>query len=84
MTPLNQRRLEIFKSNRRGVWSLRIFLGLFVVSLFAEFIANDKPIVFSYENELYFPMLFRYMETDLGGRTRVRGRIPRPVRHRPH
>ncbi|MCH2353843.1 MAG: ABC transporter permease, partial [Pseudomonadales bacterium] len=37
------------------------------MSLFAEFIANDKPIVFSYENELYFPMLFRYMETDLGG-----------------
>ncbi len=67
MTPLSRRRLEIFKSNRRGVWSLRIFLGLFVMSLFAEFIANDKPIVFSYENELYFPMLFRYMETDLGG-----------------
>ena len=67
MTPLNQRRLEIFKSNRRGVWSLLIFLGLFVVSLFAEFIANDKPIVFSYENELHFPMLFRYTETDLGG-----------------
>ena len=42
-------------------------MGLFVMSLFAEFIANDKPIVFSYENELYFPMLFRYMETDLGG-----------------
>ena len=67
MTPLNQRRLEIFKSNRRGVWSLRIFLGLFVVSLFAEFIAIDKPIVFSFQDELYFPMLFLYTETDLGG-----------------
>ena len=67
MTPLNQRRREIFKTNRRGVWSLRIILGLSVVSLFAEFIANDKPIVFSYENELHFPMLFRYTETDLGG-----------------
>ena len=67
MTPLNQRRLEIFKSNRRGVWSLRIFLGLFVVSLLAEFIANDKPIVFSFQDELYFPMLFLYTETDLGG-----------------
>ena len=43
LSPLNRRRWENFKANRRGYWSLWIFLVLFVVSLFAEFIANDKP-----------------------------------------
>ena len=44
LSPLNKRRWENFKANRRGYWSLWIFLTLFIVSLFAEFIANDKPI----------------------------------------
>ena len=42
MSPINQRRIENFKANRRGYWSLWIFLVLFIVSMFSEFIANDK------------------------------------------
>ncbi len=67
MTPLNQRRLGNFKANKRGYYSLWIFLVLFVLSLFAEFIANDKPIVFSHHGELYFPVWFTYTEAELGG-----------------
>jgi microcin C transport system permease protein len=47
LSPLNKRRLQNFKANRRGYWSLWIFLVLFVLSLFSEFIANDKPIIAS-------------------------------------
>ncbi len=67
MSPINQRRLEIFKSNRRGYWSFWIFLAMFIVSLFAEFIANDKPIVFSHQGELYFPLVTTVTEIELGG-----------------
>ncbi len=44
LSPLNQRRLKNFKANRRGYWSFWIFMVLFVLSLFAEFLANDRPI----------------------------------------
>src|SRR3990170_2567874 len=67
ISPLNERRWQIFKAHRRGYWSLRIFLVLFVLSLFAEFIANDKPLVLSYDGGLYFPVLVSYPETDFGG-----------------
>lgn len=67
MSPLNQRRLANFKANRRGYYSLWIFGFIFTVSLFTEFIANDKPILFSHNGELHFPMLFSYSEKDLGG-----------------
>ena len=67
MSPINERRLELFKSNRRGYYSFWIFLVLFVMSMFAEFIANDKPIVFSHQGELHFPMFTMYTETRLGG-----------------
>lgn len=67
MTPLNERRLANFKANRRGYYSLWIFTTLFTLSLFAEFIANDAPIVFSKGGELHFPVLFTYTETELGG-----------------
>lgn len=66
-TSLNQRRWALFKANRRGFWSLWIFLLLFVVSLFAEFIANDKPIVASYKNELLLPLFNDYPEEKFGG-----------------
>ena len=52
-TALNKRRWQTFKANRRGFWSLWIFLFLFVISLFAEFIANDKPILVEYEGQYY-------------------------------
>jgi len=67
LSPLNQRRWQNFKANRRGYWSLWIFLVLFVLSLFAEFIANDKPILASYKGEMLFPVLVDYPEEKFGG-----------------
>jgi microcin C transport system permease protein len=67
VSPLTLRRLANFRANRRGMWSLRIFLVLFGLSLFAEFIANDRPIVLAYAGQLYFPTLVDYPETAFGG-----------------
>ena len=67
MTPLNQRRWENFKKNRRGFWSLWLFLILFIGSLFAELIANDKPLLVFYEDAYYTPFLNEYPETTFGG-----------------
>lgn len=67
LSPVNARRLAAFKANRRGYVSLWIFVILFTLSLFAEFIANDKPIVFSLDGKLYFPVWFTYTEAELGG-----------------
>ena len=67
ITPLTRRRIDSFKRNRRGYWSLWIFLGLFVFSLFAEFIANDKPIVVKYDGGYYMPIFKLYPETVFGG-----------------
>jgi len=67
LSPLNTRRLQNFRANRRGRWSLWLFLALFFVSLFAEFIANDKPILVYYENEIYMPVFKTYPETLFGG-----------------
>lgn len=64
---LNRRRWANFKRNRRGFWSLWIFLVLFVLSLFAEIVANDKPVVVSYDGKLYTPAFFTYPETTFGG-----------------
>lgn len=61
-SPLNQRRFACFKSNKRGWYSLWIFLTLFTISLGAELIANDKPLVFHYEGQWYFPAFVRYNE----------------------
>ncbi len=65
--PLTRRRIENFKANKRGYWSLWIFLALFVLSLFAEFIANDKPLLVRYEGAFYFPVFVAYPETTFGG-----------------
>lgn len=67
LSPLNQRRLSNFKRNRRAWYSLWIFLTLFVISLFAEFIANDKPILVRYRGEFYMPVLQFYSESEFGG-----------------
>jgi len=67
VTPLAKRRLANFKKNRRGYYSLWVFLTIFGLSLFAELIANDAPIVFSKGGELYFPAYFAYTEQELGG-----------------
>lgn len=67
LSPLNQRRWQNFKANRRGYWSLWIFLVLFGLSLFAEFLANDKPLIASYNGEILFPVLVDYPEEKFGG-----------------
>lgn len=67
LSPLNQRRWRNFRNNRRGYWSLWIFLALFVLSLSAELIANHRPLVVSYQGTLYFPVLKVYPETQFGG-----------------
>jgi microcin C transport system permease protein len=67
LSPINQRRLVTFFQNRRAYWSLLIFLTLFFVSLFSEFFANDKPLLISYDGELYSPVLVSYPETTFDG-----------------
>jgi len=67
LSGLNQRRWTLFKANRRGFWSLWIFLVLFVVSVFAPVIANDRPILVSYKGELLFPPFTDYPEEKFGG-----------------
>ncbi len=67
ISPLTRRRLDAFCANRRGFWSLWIFLALFVTSLFAEFIANDRPIVIHFDGGWYFPIFRNYPETAFGG-----------------
>ena len=67
LSPLNQRRWRNFRRNSRAYWSLLIFSVLFGLSLFAEFIANDKPILVSYRGELFTPIFNFYPETAFGG-----------------
>ena len=67
LSPLNQRRLDNFVSNKRGLYSFWIFFILFIISLFADFIANEKPLLVNYQNKFYFPILQSYSETTFGG-----------------
>ena len=67
VTPLNARRIENFKANRRGYWSLWIFIAIFFVTLFAEFLANDKPLLVRYDGAFYAPVFVAYPETAFGG-----------------
>jgi microcin C transport system permease protein len=67
LSPINRRRLRNFRRNRRGAWSLGIFLVLFALSLCAEFISNDRPILVSYKGELLVPALVDYPEAKFGG-----------------
>ncbi|MDF2180849.1 ABC transporter permease [Neptuniibacter sp. CAU 1671] len=67
MSPLNQRRIANFRNNRRGYWSLWIFLALFLLSLFAELLANDRPLLVKFQGDLYYPVLTDYTELTFGG-----------------
>ena len=67
LSPLTVRRLSYFKSNKRGFFSLIFFVFIFIVTLFAEFIANDKPLLISFNNKYYLPILKAYPETTFGG-----------------
>jgi microcin C transport system permease protein len=62
LSPINQRRLANFKANKRGYWALWIFLTLFILSLFAEVLANDRPIIAYYKGEVLFPIFVDYEE----------------------
>ncbi len=67
LSPLNRRRLRNFRGNRLGYWSFLIFAALFVVSLFAELIANDRPILVSYKGAWLTPVFVDYPEERFGG-----------------
>ena len=67
LSPLNKRRLSNFVKNKRGLYSFWIFFVLFIISLIADFIANEKPLLIKYENEFYYPILQSYSETTFGG-----------------
>ena len=65
--PITRRRIANFRKNRRGYWSFWIFLALLVISLPAEFIANEKPLLVRYEGAFYFPVFVSYPESTFGG-----------------
>jgi microcin C transport system permease protein len=67
LSPINRRRWENFKANRRGYWSFWLFAILFVLSLFAEFIANDRPLLVRFDGKFYAPVFVSYPETAFGG-----------------
>ncbi len=67
LSPLTRRRWAQFRANRRGWWSLWLFLLLFALSLAAEFIANDRPLLIRYQGSFYVPVFKDYAETDFGG-----------------
>jgi len=66
-SPLTRRRFQNFRANRRGFWSLWVFAALFGASLFAEGIANDRPLLVRYDGAFYFPIVRTYPETTFGG-----------------
>jgi len=66
LSPLNARRWRNFKANKRGFWSLWLFIVLFFVSLFAEFIANDQPLFIRYDGKNFFPVMITYPDTEFG------------------
>ncbi len=67
LSPITRRRLARFRANRRGFWSLWLFLILFFVSMFAEFLANDRPVFVWYDDAPHFPIFVAYPETEFGG-----------------
>ncbi len=78
LTPLMQRRLDNFRANRRGYYSLWVFLTLFGISLFSEFLANDKPILMLHDDALLMPVLFTYTEKELGGKFETEAKYEDP------
>ena len=67
LSPINNRRLKNFRSNKRGYYSFWIFIFLLLISLCADFISNDKPLIIKYENKLLFPIITSYQETYFKG-----------------
>jgi len=77
-SPIAKRRWSNFTANRRAYWSLIIFSVLFVICLFAELVANDKPLLVSYKGDLYTPAFAFYTETDFGGEFETEAEYPSP------
>ena len=77
-SPLNRRRWVNFKTNKRGFWSLWVFLALFILTLGAEFVANDNPLLVKFDGHYYAPVFVTYPETSFGGdfETETRYRDP--------
>jgi microcin C transport system permease protein len=67
LSAISRERLRRFRRNRRGYWSMWLFLSLFFLSLFAELLANDEPLLIGFEGRLFFPVLKEYAETEFGG-----------------
>ena len=67
LSRLNQRRLANFRRNRRGYWSFWAFWAIFALSLPAEFIANDRPLIIRFDGSYYFPVVATHPETTFGG-----------------
>lgn len=78
-SPLTIKRLKHFQSNKRGYWSFWIFLALFILTMGAEFISNDKPIFVSYNDHWYVPVFVSYPETDFGGDFQTEANYRDPV-----
>ena len=78
LSPLNQRRWRNFKANKRAYWSLILFSVLFGVSLFAEVLANDRPLLVNYRGEWRMPFLKFYSEADFGGDFRTEANYKSP------
>ncbi|MBE6450715.1 MAG: ABC transporter permease [Alphaproteobacteria bacterium] len=67
MNPVLKRKIASFKNNKRALTALVLFMIVFILSLFSELLANDKPLVIKYENELYFPIFTEYTDEFFGG-----------------
>ncbi len=78
LNPLQRRRLANFKANRRALWSFWIFLALFLVTLCAEFVANDKPLLVRFQGQFYVPVLRFYSEADFGGEFQTQAEYQAP------
>ncbi|MGQ7249589.1 ABC transporter permease [Halomonas sp. V046] len=67
LSPITRRRLRGFRQHRRAWWSLWVFAFLFVISLGAELVANDRPLLVNYQGQWYFPVVADYPDTQFGG-----------------
>ena len=77
--PLTQRRIEQFFSNRLAARSLTLFCSLFILLLFSNFIANERPLIIHYQQQWYFPVLYTYSGTDFGGTFATEANYQDPV-----
>ncbi len=66
LQPVARRRLAVLRAHKRGWWSLWLFTALFLICLFAEFVANDRPLVIRYDGHWLFPVLQDYSEDRFG------------------